>query len=93
MERLKAENTAVEFHTAEEMNSFLNEMEETDERHELILNTIKTYGEDDELYLEATEVSGAQVKLPLWPFSITSSRSSSPTGTKRTIRGRGRKTK
>ena len=72
MERLKAENTAVEFHTAEEMNSFLNEMEETDERHELILNTIKTYGEDDELYLEATEVSGAQVKLPLWPFSITS---------------------
>lgn len=72
MENLKLENARVDFGDVNDMSRYLHDMLESDVHHEIILNSIKTYEEDDELYLEADTTNGEHVKLPLWPFAIRS---------------------
>lgn len=70
---LKKQDAREDFTSSiEEMKNFCSEMEEADVEYEFQLNTIKTYEEDGELYMEGITTDKKVVKLPLWPFAIRS---------------------
>lgn len=72
MNELKDINCKVDFSEVNEMELFLKEMEESDVEYELRLNSIRPYGKDGELFLTAETITGEEVTLPLWDFSMRS---------------------
>lgn len=60
------------FSSSDEMSNFLKEMQELDEKKTVRLNTIRTYTNNDNLFMDAFTPDGGKVTIPIWDFAIKS---------------------